>query len=179
MNSKVAWSRCLLAGLLIATAASLFATMARATTPCGSDMACSSNTPRQIIHKLDCVLCHQFPGIPFTQTSQAGPLLLMKTLASQRLSSPAYRARIKEGTAHAKSPKEYVIESIVEHDAFVVPGFTSVGGNGSKPSTYLQRFTYAAVSKLADYLLTLDCKVAKKENLTGPSIEPRSKICGE
>lgn len=128
--------------------------------------------------KIVCAACHQTPGIPFAKIGNIGPLLVAKTSVAKRLASHEYQVQVKAGLAHAKIPKEYIIESIVHPSAFIVPGFPAPDGKSLMPEDYGQRFTYAAVEKLADYLLTLDCESAKKEGLNGPDFEPRSKICG-
>jgi hypothetical protein len=138
-----------------------------------------SDTPEQMLVKMGCVACHQVPGIPAARRGVMGPILLEKVLAPKRLHSPAYQARVKAGKAHARTAKEYVIESIVSPDSYLVSDFiyrSNLEHSAMFPE-YGRWFTYEALQKLSDYLLTLDCEAAKKNSLNGPLVESVSKIC--
>lgn len=142
-------------------------------------IALASDSPEQIILKMGCASCHQIPGIPWSK-GVMGPILIEKTLAQRRISSAEYQSRVKAGKAHANSAKEYIIESIISPDNFIVPEFET--DSNSEHSImyhgYEKKFTYGALDNLADYLLTLDCESAKRDNLEGPPQEKVSRICG-
>src|SRR6202007_2903444 len=91
--------------------------------PAGPPIALVTDTPQQIVQKMTCFICHQIPGVPLAKTGVIGPLLIEKTNAPKRIASPEYQAMVKAGKAHAKTPKEYVMESIVNPNAFIVHGF--------------------------------------------------------
>ena len=66
---------------------------------------------------------------------------------------------MKAGKAHATTAKEYVIESIVDPGAFIVPDFRQKHfpeGSTIMPQDYGRKFTYDALNKLVDFLLSLD-----------------------
>jgi hypothetical protein len=88
-------------------------------------------------------------------------------MAPVRIASPEYLERVKMGMASAKTPREYVIESILNPSAFIVPGFDRKENHLISPMYpyYAQRFTQEGLEKLADFLLTLDAKTAAKEGL--------------
>jgi hypothetical protein len=73
------------------------------------------------------------------------------------------------------------MESIMNPNAHVVSAF--VQANNPEVSAMLQdfaqKFTFAALEKLADYLLAQNCDTAQKDGLKGPPQEPFSKVCGE
>ncbi len=129
--------------------------------PC-EKIACAGDTPEQIIAKMACAACHKIPTVEFAKMGAIGPLLMEGVNAPKRIKSPEYKAAMKAGKAHAMSPKEYVIESIMDPSAFIAHGFDpmSPGGKSLMPADFATKFTYAAVSKLADFLLTLDEKKA-------------------
>jgi len=91
----------------------------------------------------------------------------LKTTAPQRLASAEYHARVKAGLAHATTPMEYVIESIMEPAAFYAPGYDPAQNQTVIPmySHYQERFTPEALQFLALFLLQLDEKMARDEGL--------------
>ena len=150
-----------------------------AAAPAGPPIALAADTPEQIVKKMGCAACHQIPGISIAKTGAIGPVLMEKVTAQRRLSSPEYQARVKAGKAGAKTPKQYVIESIVNPSAYVVHEFEM--GNPEKSimiPDFATKFTYGALDKMAEYLLSQDCAAAKKDGLNGPAMEPVSKLCG-
>lgn len=142
-------------------------------------IALESDSPLEIIQKMGCASCHQIPGFEW-KDGLMGPILIEKILAPKRIASPEYLARVKNSKAHAQTPREYVMESIISPDNFIVPAFI----NSSNPERsimyheYDKKFTYGALEKLVDFLLTLDCDSARREMLNGPSSETVVKICG-
>jgi hypothetical protein len=140
-----------------------------------------SDTPEQIVGKIGCGICHQIPGMATARTGVIGPMLIEGHNAARRMASPEYRALLKAGTAHARTPREYIMESIAHPNAFVVPPFAQK----DKPGVSLmlqdfgQKLSYTSLEKLADHLLTLNCESARKDGLTGPPQEPVGKVCGK
>ncbi len=142
-----------------------------------SKMALPDDTPIQMITKMGCAACHRIPTIDFAKAGVLGPLLVEGSNAARRIASPEYKAAKKAGTAHATSPKEYIIESIMNPSAFIVPGFpTQPGGKSLMPPDFANKFTYAAVSKLADFLVSLDVNMAIKENLDRSPFEKEGSL---
>ncbi len=93
--------------------------------------------------RAQCVACHVIPGIP-QATGSIGPSLTMGSAAEQRLVNPGYK-----GTA--KTPKEYVIESILYPRQHVPQGHR----DNVMPTVYGSKLTPLAIERMADYLLTL------------------------
>ncbi len=148
--------------------------------PAGPPIVLASDTPEQIVTKMACFACHQIPTIAAAKFGPVGPLLLEKINAPKRMASPEYQSALKAGKAHARTPREYVIESIMNPNAFVVPAFRSPvnPAESPMPKDFSQKFTFAGVEKLADFLLSLDCNTARTDGLRGPPQEPIDKVCG-
>lgn len=131
----------------------------------GPPIARGTDTPQEMIKKMGCAGCHSIPGTDFT-TGAVGPVLAEKVTSVKRLASAEYKARVKEGKAHATTPKEYIIESIMNPSAFVVPAFAFGNPNNSMmPPDFSKKFTYEAVEKLADFLLQQDEAAMAKSGL--------------
>ncbi len=126
----------------------------------GPPVALESDTPEQMVQKMTCFACHKIPGISIAKTGMIGPLLIEKTNAPNRVKSPEYQKAVKEGKAHAKTPREYVIESIMKPDAFIVPGFAD-----DMIKDFKHKFTIAGLDKLVDYLLEQDAAAAIKDGM--------------
>lgn len=141
-------------------------------------IACATDTPDQIVTKMGCAACHKIPDISFAHTGAIGPLLIEGANAPGRIKSPEYLAAMKAGKAHATSPKEYIIESIMDPSAFIVQGFEPIspGGKSMMPPDFATKFTYAAVSKLADFLLTQTADKAIKAGLERHPMEKAEKL---
>ena len=116
---------------------------------------------------MGCYVCHKIPYIPASRFSNFGPVLIPKTTAPLRLRSADYRDRVRNGKATATTAREYVMESILDPDAFVVPGYE----DNEHPERslmyhhYNKRFTPGGLEILVDFLLTLDVDTAVKEGL--------------
>ena len=129
--------------------------------PCET-IACATDEPVDIIAKMGCPVCHKIPTVDFANVGILGPLLMEGHNAPNRIKSAEYKAAINAGTASAMTPKGYVIESIMNPSAFIVPGFPFSksedfpGGKSLMPHNFPEKFTYSAVSNLADFLLSLD-----------------------
>lgn len=104
------------------------------------------DSPLKIIDKLRCTACHFLPGHNFSQWNPDGPSLNINL--SERLESAEYRKAAKEGKAHARTPREYLIESIVDPGAFIVPGFPD-----GMLKNYGSRLTAPELKKIVDFLL--------------------------
>ncbi len=128
-------------------------------------IALKDDDPATMIQKMACAACHRIPTIAGATAAVIGPLLTEGTNAKNRIKSAEYKAAVKAGKAGATTPKEYIIESIMDPSAFIVPGFPAPGGKSMMPHNFAEKFTYAGVSKLADFLLSLDVEAAKKEKL--------------
>ena len=147
----------------------------------GPPIALVTDTPEQIITKMGCFACHQIPTIAAAKFGPIGPLLVEKVNAPKRIKSPEYQEMVKAGKAHAKTPKEYVMESIVCPDCFIVHDFVqkATPAKSDMIQDFATKFTFGALDKLADFLLTLDCSEAQKDGLKGPPAEPIDKVCGK
>lgn len=101
-------------------------------------------TGEEAIHEIfiraGCVVCHEIPGIPEAK-GRVGPPLVLGSTGKRRLGDPAYRGK-------AKTVHEYVIESVLEPDRFVVPGYPS----RTMPTWYGSKLSALALEKIARYL---------------------------
>ena len=93
-----------------------------------------------IFTRAGCPVCHRIPGIAGAE-GRVGPPLWLGTSGQQRLRDPAYH-----GTA--KTVHEYIIESVVEPGAFVVPGYPAQ----TMPTWYGAKLSALALEKIAGYL---------------------------
>ncbi len=104
---------------------------------------------RGAMTKSGCGSCHVIPGIP-KATGQLGPdLSHIATVAEQRIASPDY-------TGHAKTPVEYIRESIIDADVYVVPECpTGPCQPGQMPPTLVQILSEQELEAIIQYLNTL------------------------
>ena len=137
--------------------------------PAGPPIMTGADKPQDIIMKMGCIACHKIPTTAAT-FGTVGPMLIEGTNAKKRITSPKYLAQVKAGKAHASTAKEYIIESIVNPSAFIVPGFEqkATPEESDMPKDFAKKMTYEAISNLADFLLTIDADVAKKSGMTPP-----------
>lgn len=94
----------------------------------------------EIFTKAGCSVCHTVPGISGAD-GRVGPPLLLGATGPTRLADPSYRG-------HAKTVREYVIESVLEPGLFVVPGYPS----STMPIWYGAKLSALALEKIASYL---------------------------
>ncbi len=87
-----------------------------------------------------CPVCHIIPGIPGA-TGQVGPPLVLGTTGPQRLNDPGYRGQ-------AKTVHEYIVESVLEPQRFVVQGYPEK----TMPTWYGSKLSALALEKMASYL---------------------------
>lgn len=124
-----------------------------------------TDPPERMIAKLGCDACHVIPTMPH-QSGAFGPLLIAKTTAPARVASAEYQARVKAGEAHATTPKEYVIESIMHPSAYIPQAFVDRKNAGiSTMPGYSGKLTYEAADELADFLLSLDENAAARDGI--------------
>jgi len=115
--------------------------------------ALMSDSPEVMIKKMGCFVCHKIPTVSIASTGLIGPELTMKSKAIKRINSKEYLNAVQVNRARAETPKEYVLESILDPAAFVVPGY---GDGDGMPTDYGTKLTVGALNKLVDFLLTLD-----------------------
>ena len=94
----------------------------------------------EIITRVGCAVCHTIPGIAGAN-GQVGPVLVLGTTGTQRLADPSYH-----GTA--RTVQEYIVESVVDPAAFVVPGYP----DRTMPAWYGTKLSALALQKIAEYL---------------------------
>lgn len=87
-----------------------------------------------------CPVCHIIPGIPGA-IGQVGPPLILGTTGAQRLKDPGYRGE-------AKTVHEYIVESVLEPQRFVVQGYPE----HTMPTWYGSKLSALALEKMASYL---------------------------
>ncbi len=130
-------------------------------------LALPTDSPEAMIEKMGCFICHKIPGIPRSRQSDFGPLLIPATMAKEVIRSPEYLAQVKSGRAKATTPREYLIESILDPDAFILPGF--VDRNHPEKSLmyplYAERFTPQGLDRLVDHRRALDVYAAMEDGL--------------
>jgi len=90
--------------------------------------------------KAGCPVCHTIPGIAGAD-GRVGPKLVLGTSGPQRLADPQYKGR-------ASTVRAYIVESVLEPGAYVVPGFP----DQAMPRWYGQKLSAGAVEKIAEYL---------------------------
>ncbi len=97
-----------------------------------------------ILAKAQCVVCHIIPGIPGA-TGTIGPKLTMKTVGP---------ARIKDKNYHGKATttKEYITESILYPNTYVVDGYRDY----MMPIVFGTKLSAIAIDKMVDYLSQLE-----------------------
>jgi len=94
----------------------------------------------EVLTRPGCPLCHIIPGIPGA-TGQVGPPLVLGTTGAQRLKDPGYRGQ-------AKTVHEYIVESVLEPQRFVVQGYPE----HTMPTWYGSKLSGLALEKMASYL---------------------------
>jgi mono/diheme cytochrome c family protein len=87
-----------------------------------------------------CAVCHVIPGIPGAN-GQVGPPLILGTTGTQRLKDATYRGE-------ARTVHEYIVESVLDPQRFVVPGYPE----HTMPTWYGSKLSALALEKIATYL---------------------------
>ena len=93
-----------------------------------------------IFVRAGCPVCHIIPGIPGAD-GRVGPKLVLGTTGTQRLNDPAYHGQ-------AKTIHDYVVESVLEPERFIVPGYPG----RTMPAWYGSKLSGLALEKIAAYL---------------------------
>jgi hypothetical protein len=87
-----------------------------------------------------CPVCHVIPGIPGAD-GRVGPPLVLGTTGLERLNDPTYRG-------NAKTVHEYIVESVLEPEQFIVQGYPE----HTMPAWYGSKLSALALEKIASYL---------------------------
>lgn len=87
-----------------------------------------------------CAVCHVIPGIPGAN-GHVGPPLILGTTGTQRLNDPTYHGQ-------ARTVHEYIVESVLDPQRFVVRGYPEQ----TMPAWYGSKLSALAVEKIAAYL---------------------------
>jgi hypothetical protein len=93
-----------------------------------------------VLTRPGCPVCHVIPGIPGA-TGQVGPPLVLGTTGEQRLKDPGYRGQ-------ATTVHDYIVESVLEPQRFVVQGYPA----HTMPTWYGSKLSALALEKMASYL---------------------------
>jgi len=94
----------------------------------------------EIFIRAGCPVCHTIPGIPGAD-GRVGPKLTLGTTGPQRLRDPTY-------SGQAETVHDYVVESVLEPERFIVSGYPS----RTMPAWYGSRLSALALEKIAAYL---------------------------
>ena len=94
----------------------------------------------EIFTRAGCPVCHIIPGIPGAN-GQVGPKLVLGTTGPQRIASPNYNGQ-------ATTIHDYVIESVLDPERYVVPGYPG----RTMPGWYGSKLSALALAKIATYL---------------------------
>ena len=94
----------------------------------------------EIFTRAGCPVCHMIPGIPGAN-GQVGPKLVLGTTGHLRIHSPSYK-----GQAH--TVHDYVVESVLDPDRYIVPGYPG----RTMPAWYGSKLSALALEKIAAYL---------------------------
>lgn len=94
----------------------------------------------EIFTRSGCSVCHFIPGIPGAN-GQVGPPLVLGTTGPKRLNDPTYHGS-------AKTVHDYIVESVLEPQRFIVPGYPA----HTMPAWYGSKLSALALEKIASYL---------------------------
>ena len=102
---------------------------------------------QKMINALGCPLCHVIPGIEGAE-GELGPALHLKIAAPKRIKDPNYKGK-------ARTAREYVEESILNHDVYIV--FNKAKGepypSGLMPwDYYSNQLSVKALKVLVDFI---------------------------
>ena len=98
----------------------------------------------RVFYEHACVVCHTIPGIT-AATGKIGPILNMNTIIPLRLKDPSY-------SGNATSSREYIVESILHHDLFIIPEYAAHPNTTLDSSYYENKITSADLHLMVDYL---------------------------
>jgi hypothetical protein len=94
----------------------------------------------EIFTRAGCPVCHVIPGIRGAN-GQVGPKLVLGTTGLQRVQSSNYKGQ-------ARTVYDYVVESVLDPDRFIVPGYPG----RTMPAWYGSKLSALALEKIAAYL---------------------------
>lgn len=97
----------------------------------------------QLLIQSGCAVCHTIPGVEAAK-GREGPRLVLGIIGPKRLADPNYK-----GTA--TTVREYITESILNPEAYVVPGYP----DRVMPRWYGKKLNAKAVDRIASYLEAL------------------------
>lgn len=104
-----------------------------------------TESPQDMINTLGCPLCHTIPGVPGA-VGELGPKLHEKINAPKRLKDPRYKGK-------AKTPKDYIKESILNPGAFVTANDSGeLFPDGLMPPDFKNKLSVEALDKLVDFI---------------------------
>ena len=98
---------------------------------------------QQLFHKAGCAVCHTIPGVSGAN-GRVGPKLVLGSTGADRLQDPNYKGG-------ATTVREYVVESILNPGAYIVPGYP----DRAMPRWYGQKLSAGALEKMSAYLESL------------------------
>mgnify|MGYP002400630641 CR=1 FL=1 len=94
----------------------------------------------ELFTRAGCPVCHIIPGIPGAN-GRVGPPLVLGTTGMGRLNDPTYRGS-------ARTVHEYIVESVLEPQRFIVQGYPEQ----TMPAWYGSKLSALALEKIAAYL---------------------------
>lgn len=94
----------------------------------------------EIFTRAGCPVCHIIPGITGAN-GRVGPPLTLGTTGKARLNDPVYRG-------NATTVRDYILESVLEPQRFIVPGYPE----HTMPEWYGSKLSALALEKIASYL---------------------------
>ena len=97
----------------------------------------------QLFIQSGCAVCHTIPGIGVAK-GREGPRLILRINGPKRLADPNYEGR-------ATTVREYIMESILEPGAYVVPGYP----DRVMPRWYGKKLNAKALDRISSYLESL------------------------
>jgi len=113
-----------------------------------------------------CAACHVIPGVPGASGTIGPDLSEIGELAKERIDNGTYKGS-------AKTPEEYMMESIEDPDAFVAPNCPSGPcPKGVMPNNLSQTLKADEMQAVADYLAGLPQSAASMEETEGTSAAP-------
>jgi len=115
-------------------------TMAVPITPDKVPLVTGEESFSDLFTQAGCAVCHVIPGIPGAD-GQVGPPLILGTTGPQRLKDSAYRGE-------ARTVHDYIVESVLDPQRFVVPGYP----DHTMPTWYGSKLSALALEKIAAYL---------------------------
>ncbi|MDH4083134.1 MAG: hypothetical protein OEV99_06735 [Nitrospira sp.] len=111
------------------------------TLPAGTIPLVTGDEPiADVFTRAGCSVCHIIPGIPGAN-GRVGPPLVLGTTGLERLTDPGYHG-------NAQTVHDYIVESVLEPQQFVVHGYPE----HTMPNWYGSKLSALALEKIALYL---------------------------